>query len=161
MKSFRKPSRKIVFFACAAVCGAVCVVYAAAAAGTLPSWIRNIEARTALESVLFRAMGLPGGDVLHRRPPRETRVALAELIQKQPKEANLYSLRALEDEFAPVQKGLRTTEQGCTVRHIQRLLHQGHGSRRRWGNLTIERWQFTSRLPGWRKLLCEVKWIAF
>jgi Tfp pilus assembly protein PilF/TolA-binding protein len=43
-------------------------------------------------------MALPGGDVLHRRPPRETRVALAELIQKQPKEANLYSLRALEDE---------------------------------------------------------------
>src|SRR5262249_27529364 len=43
-------------------------------------------------------MSLPGGDVLFRRPPRETRPALRELIIKQPNSAELYSLRALEDE---------------------------------------------------------------
>jgi predicted Zn-dependent protease len=43
-------------------------------------------------------MSLPGGDVLFRRPPSETRPALGALITAQPKDADLYSLRALEDE---------------------------------------------------------------
>jgi tetratricopeptide (TPR) repeat protein len=73
------------------------------ARGALPSWIRNIEAGSALEAAFFRAMPLPGGMVLFRRPPAETRTALGELIksqanQAQPNNANLYSLRALEDE---------------------------------------------------------------
>ena len=66
--------------------------------GDLPSWIRNIEAGTAIESAIFRSMSLPGGDMLFRRPPSETRPALSELIKAQPKSADLYSLRALEDE---------------------------------------------------------------
>ena len=36
--------------------------------------------------------------MLFRRPPRETRPALADLIKSQPRNADLYSLRALEDE---------------------------------------------------------------
>lgn len=68
------------------------------ASGALPEWIRNTEARTEIEAAFFRAMELPGGEVLFRRPPRETRPALGELIKKQPKSAELYSLRALEDE---------------------------------------------------------------
>ena len=68
------------------------------ALGDLPSWIRNIEAGTAIESAIFRSMSLPGGAVLFRRPPSETRPALSELIKNQPKSADLYSLRALEDE---------------------------------------------------------------
>ena len=68
------------------------------ARGALPSWIRNIEAGTAIESAFFRAMPLPGGPVLFRRPPSETRPALGELIKSEPKNAGLYSLRALEDE---------------------------------------------------------------
>jgi predicted Zn-dependent protease len=68
------------------------------AVGELPSWIRNVEAGSALQAVFFRMMSLPGGSVLFRRPPRETRPALAELIKKQPSDADLYSLRALEDE---------------------------------------------------------------
>jgi len=68
------------------------------ARGELPSWIRNLEAASALEGVFFRMMSLPGGAVLFRRPPRETRPALAGLIQSQPGNADLYSLRALEDE---------------------------------------------------------------
>src|SRR5580700_1036628 len=71
---------------------------AGAALGELPSWIRNIDASTALEGVFFRMMPLPNGAVPFRRPPRETRPALRELIKAQPRNADLYSLRALEDE---------------------------------------------------------------
>ena len=71
---------------------------AISALGELPSWIRNIEASSALEVAFFRMMSLPGGAVLFRRPPRETRPALADLIKSQPRNADLYSLRALEDE---------------------------------------------------------------
>ena len=60
--------------------------------------MRNVEAGTAIEAALFRAMSLPGGAVLFRRPPAETRPALGELIKAQPKNADLYYLRALEDE---------------------------------------------------------------
>ena len=68
------------------------------ASGALPEWIRNTEARTEIEAAFFRLMALPGGEVLFRRPPHETRPALGELIKKQPNSAELYSLRALEDE---------------------------------------------------------------
>ncbi len=68
------------------------------ARGSLPVWIRNIEARTELEVAFFRPMPLPHADVLFRRPPGETRGALGELIKKAPKGAELYSLRAMEDE---------------------------------------------------------------
>jgi len=64
----------------------------------LPSWIRNIEASSALEAVFFRMMSLPAGPVLYRRPPRETRPALSDLIKAQSHSAGLYSLRAMEDE---------------------------------------------------------------
>jgi tetratricopeptide (TPR) repeat protein len=82
---------------------AVLVVIAAmggtiSALGELPSWIRNIEESTALEAVFFRMMSLPHGAVAFRRPPSETRPALADLIKTQPRNADLYSLRALEDE---------------------------------------------------------------
>jgi len=76
----------------AAVFGAV------AALGELPLWIRNIDASTALEGLFFRMMSLPNGAVGFRRPPRETRPALADLIRSQPRNAELYSLRAMEDE---------------------------------------------------------------
>ncbi len=45
-------------------------------------------------------MSLPGGAVAFRRPPTETRPALTALIKAQPASADLYSLRALEDEQA-------------------------------------------------------------
>ena len=84
------------------VCGIAVFValagWVVSARGALPVWIRNVEAGTAIEAALFRAMSLPGGTVLFRRPPAETRPALGELIKAQPKNADLYSLRALEDE---------------------------------------------------------------
>ena len=79
-------------------------VFAAAFGGTvsalgeLPSWIRNIDAGTAIEAVFFRMMSLPTGAIAFRRPPQETRPALADLLKTQPRNAELYSLRALEDE---------------------------------------------------------------
>jgi len=66
--------------------------------GALPEWIRNVEGRTAIEAAFFRLMALPGGEVLYRKPPGETRPALGELLRKQPADSELYSLRALEDE---------------------------------------------------------------
>ena len=68
------------------------------ALGELPSWIRNIDAGSAVEAVFFRMMSLPNGAVAFRRPPSETRPALTDLIKTQPHNAELYSLRALEDE---------------------------------------------------------------
>jgi len=66
--------------------------------GALPSWMQNVETSTAIEAALFRLMSLPGGAVLFPRPPSEARPALGDLIEKEPKTAELYSLRALEDE---------------------------------------------------------------
>src|SRR5260221_10659470 len=80
------------------------VVFAGVIAGTvsargeLPSWIRNIDASSAAEGVFFRMMSLPTGAVAFRRSPSETRPALSDLIRTQPHNAELYSLRALEDE---------------------------------------------------------------
>ena len=79
------------------------------AVGELPLWIRDIDASSALEAVFFRMMSLPNGAVAFRRPPGETRPALTELIKTQPHNADLYSLRALEDEqqldFAGAESG--------------------------------------------------------
>ena len=69
-----------------------------AAVGELPAWIRNVEANSAIEAAFFRMMPMPNGAVAFRRPPRETRPALGDLIKAQPRNADLYSLRALEDE---------------------------------------------------------------
>jgi tetratricopeptide (TPR) repeat protein len=76
----------------------VALAFAAAAFAELPEWIRDVEANSAIEAVFFRLMSLPNGAVAFRRPPRETRPALGELIKSQPRNAELYSLRALEDE---------------------------------------------------------------
>ncbi len=92
---FRKRTRRLAFEVLVIVIALGCAI---SALGELPSWIRNIEASSALEAAFFRMMSLPGGAVLFRRPPRETRPALADLIKSQPRNADLYSLRALEDE---------------------------------------------------------------
>ena len=81
-----------------ATAAAILAVGFVAVRGALPEWIRNAEARTAIEAAFFRSMPLPGGDVSFRRPPAETRVALGALIKAQPKDAELYSLLAREDE---------------------------------------------------------------
>ena len=98
MRSFRKFSRKPLIVLSAAAFTILAAGWVVTASGALPAWIRNIESRTAIEAAFFRLMALPGGEVAFRRPPSETRPALAELLKKQPGDAELYSLRALEDE---------------------------------------------------------------
>ena len=71
---------------------------AAAASAKLPDWIAYIEAGNRLEAVFFRPMTLPGGPVSARRPPKETRTELTSLISATPSDADLYSLRAREEE---------------------------------------------------------------
>ncbi len=65
----------------------------------LARWIESVEAGSGVEKALYRLMQLPGGEVLFRRPPRETVPALTALEQTG-KSAALYSLRALEEEQA-------------------------------------------------------------
>ncbi|HET6177372.1 MAG TPA: hypothetical protein VFE61_10595 [Candidatus Sulfotelmatobacter sp.] len=96
MRNRTSRSRRIRLIALAVFIAAIGTTVSAF--GELPSWIRNIDASTALEGVFFRMMSLPNGAVAFRRPPRETRPALTDLIKAQPRNADLYSLRALEDE---------------------------------------------------------------
>lgn len=62
-------------------------------------WIENVPAGSDIEKALYRAMQLPGGNILFRRAPDETVPALIRLQQAQ-KSVALYSLRALEEEQA-------------------------------------------------------------
>ncbi len=98
MKSFHEYSRKPLIALFAAGFTIFAAGWVATASGALPLWIRNIEGRTELEAAFFRLMALPGGEVAFRRPPGETRPALGDLLKKQPGNAELYALRALEDE---------------------------------------------------------------
>ncbi|HEY6263795.1 MAG TPA: tetratricopeptide repeat protein [Candidatus Acidoferrum sp.] len=98
MKSYRDFSPKLRLWFAGAVLPLVAAGWAVTARGALPYWILNVEAGTAIECAFFRMMALPYGNVLFRRPPAETRPALGELIQQKPAEAELYSLRGLEDE---------------------------------------------------------------
>ncbi len=98
MKCFRNLSRSRWLRVYGIAAFVILAGWVVSARGALPEWIRNTEAGTAIEAALFRAMSLPGGAVLFRRPPAETRPALGELIKAQPKNADLYSLLALEDE---------------------------------------------------------------
>ncbi len=69
-----------------------------AARGEIPEWLQNIESGTPIENALFRWMELPGGKVPALRPPAEARPLLADLLHAQPSNAELYSLRAMEEE---------------------------------------------------------------
>ena len=69
-----------------------------AARAELSKWVEGIDASTRLEAVFFRSVLLPNGAVPVRRPPKETRPELTRLLTGAPNDAELYSLRALEDE---------------------------------------------------------------
>ena len=102
MKCFRERSMRIagaVGGAAAALVtlGAIKTPVLFHAGSNLSRWIENVPAGSAVESAVFRAMQLPGGEVVFRRPPRESVPALSEL-QKTENAAALLSLRALEEE---------------------------------------------------------------
>ncbi len=64
----------------------------------LVKWAENTEAGSKIEAAFFRAVSMPWGSVAVRRSPKETRPELSKLIAASPNDAELYSLRALEDE---------------------------------------------------------------
>ncbi len=64
----------------------------------LNDWVRNIEDASPLKAIFFKPLSLPSGLVFFRRPPRETRAALAEKLAAAPSNAELLALRALEAE---------------------------------------------------------------
>lgn len=66
----------------------------------LAPWLENTVAGSVLEAALYRAMDVPGGPVLHVRPPVESRSHLSRLIQQSPQDVDLYSVRAREEERA-------------------------------------------------------------
>ena len=77
---------------------AVLAMVAIGARADLARWVQDVEGTGRLEAVFFRAVALPGGPAQVRRPPDETRAALGQLITAAPSDAELLSLRALEDE---------------------------------------------------------------
>ena len=68
------------------------------ARGDEPRYLQEAESGSRLENALYRRMPMPGGEVLARRPPREARPLLDQLIGQAPQQADLYSLRALQEE---------------------------------------------------------------
>ncbi|HKR94886.1 MAG TPA: hypothetical protein VJW55_05975, partial [Candidatus Angelobacter sp.] len=91
-----KSSRKVLVKACIFVGCLGGGLLAARAA--MPEWIQNIEVRSLVEAAIFRTVALPTGPVTVRRPPAETVPALGELVKQHPQQADLYSLKALEEE---------------------------------------------------------------
>jgi tetratricopeptide (TPR) repeat protein len=70
----------------------------AAARAAMPEWLQNIEVHSLVEAAIFRTANLPGGPVIIKRPPAETVPALGNLLKQHPQQADLYSLKALEEE---------------------------------------------------------------
>ena len=99
MKCFRNPSLANfvrVFWPC---CAGLLLVPLIVTAGRATAAWRNAEAGSAVEAALYRWMPMPVSKVLGLRPPREATPLLSELIKQQPT-AELYSLRALNEEAA-------------------------------------------------------------
>jgi tetratricopeptide (TPR) repeat protein len=97
LKSSRKRATTLLLL-WAAGAGALIGAIATVARGEIPEWLQNIEAGTPLENALYRLMALPGGNVTALRPPQEARPLLDNLVHAQPSNADLYSLRAMEEE---------------------------------------------------------------
>jgi predicted Zn-dependent protease len=82
-------------FVVSAILGGVLVAHA-----ELPDFFQHTTAGSAFESALFRLMDLPGVKALYPRPPKEAQAELAKLIAQEPHQAEVYSLKAREDEQA-------------------------------------------------------------
>ena len=70
------------------------------ARAALPRWMQDAIGASAIEAALYRVMEIPGVKALYPRPPKEAQGELSGLIGKAPDQAELYSLRALEEEQA-------------------------------------------------------------
>ncbi|HYL73650.1 MAG TPA: hypothetical protein VEU96_05565 [Bryobacteraceae bacterium] len=77
----------------------VLIVAAISARAELARWVQHLPSPSQLEAAFFRAVTTPAGAIEVRRPPKESRAELTNLIGAAPSDANLYSLRAREDEL--------------------------------------------------------------
>jgi len=84
--------------AAAGIAGASLTAWQARAA--LPRWMQDAVGSSAIEAALYRVMEIPGAKALYPRPPKEAQGELSGLIGKAPDQADLYSLRAMEEEQA-------------------------------------------------------------
>ena len=92
----RKPSRTSL-----AMFGGVALLCAAFVAhAELPDFLQHVISASALEGALFRMMDLPGVKALYPRPPKEAQAELQKLPAQNAQQAELYSLKAREDEQA-------------------------------------------------------------
>lgn len=90
MKYFLRISSVLVF---------ACVAFGVArAARNLYPAAENVVAASGLEQALYRLMPLPAGSVLARRAPSESRAQIDSLMKQSAATAELYSVRAQEDE---------------------------------------------------------------
>jgi cellulose synthase operon protein C len=80
------------------VCAASLAGWQARAA--LPRWMQDAIANSEIEAALYRMMEIPGIKALYPRPPKEAQGELNGLIGKAPNQAELHSLRAMEEEQA-------------------------------------------------------------
>ena len=80
------------------VCAASLTAWQAKA--SLPRWMQDAVGNSAIEAALYRVMEIPGIKELYPRPPKEAQGELSGLISKTPDQAELYSLRATEEEQA-------------------------------------------------------------
>ena len=69
-----------------------------AARGALEEWVQNVEGAGRFEAVFFRPVPMPSGQVLARRPPKESRAVLNEFVSKSPSDAELFLMRARVEE---------------------------------------------------------------
>src|SRR5450756_1722034 len=63
-----------------------------------PRWMQDAVHGSAIEAALYRVMELPGVRTPYPRPPKEAEKEFGGLIGKSSKDAELYSLRAMEEE---------------------------------------------------------------
>ena len=82
------------------VFGAATISCALLAHAELPTLLQHAIANSTIESALFRLMELPGVKALYPRPPKEAQAELQKLLTQNTNDANLYSLKAMEDEQA-------------------------------------------------------------
>src|SRR6266702_1399701 len=85
------------------VAGVLALGLVCAARAELPEWMQHVVGASTVEAALYRVMEVPGAQALwpmYPRPPKQAASELQGLIAKTPGEAQLYSLRAMEEEQA-------------------------------------------------------------
>jgi hypothetical protein len=112
-----------------------------AARAAMPEWIQNIELRSLA----------PTGTIAIRRPPAESVVALNELVKQHPQQADLYSLKALEEEqkldFAAAEADWKLYAQSAADKAAAQLEVAGFYDRRHQPQDEVNALSTAARLP--------------